>query len=374
MGDFNRDGNLDIVAGTGTLDIFLGNGDGTFRAGATYSQGAVSLAVGDLNGDGILDIVDGYGTSLYIFLGNGDGTFSESGPTYPMDTGSMHIADMNGDGIPDLVFDGAGSITLATLGMMLGNGDGTFQTELLFPVGKEIAGIAVADFNGDHQPDVVVTTYDGNSVVSLLNTGVVKFFPSAPPTFLEQLVGTTSPPQTVRLTNTGSTTLSITSMTVAGQFGMTSTCGTTVAPGANCSITVSFSPQSVGNKTGTVAIVDSASSKPQVIELTGTATVVSFSPTALNFGNRKVGSRITLPLQMTNQGTTPITIASISTDSFEYFETNSCGTQLGAGASCGIEVTFAPTQKGDANGTLSISDSGGGSPQTIMLTGSARNQ
>jgi len=85
-------------------------------------------------------------------------------------------------------------------------------------------------------------------------------------------VGTTSPPQTITLTNTGKTALTISSMKSTGQFGMTSTCGTSVAPGANCAIKATFSPQTKGPKSGTVTIKDSASSKPQVIELTGTGT------------------------------------------------------------------------------------------------------
>jgi hypothetical protein len=90
--------------------------------------------------------------------------------------------------------------------------------------------------------------------------------------FTKQAVGTTSPPQKVTLTNTGGTALKIASMKPAGQFSMTSTCGESVAPGANCTISVIFSPKTKGKLTGTITIIDSASTKPQVIDLFGTGT------------------------------------------------------------------------------------------------------
>jgi len=72
---------------------------------------------------------------------------------------------------------------------------------------------------------------------------------------------------------------------------------------------------------------------------------------------------------MTNEGTTTISISKISTGTNVYPETNNCGSQLAGGASCTIQVTFAPESKGSLNGTLSIADNGGGSPQTVALIG-----
>ena len=90
--------------------------------------------------------------------------------------------------------------------------------------------------------------------------------------FPKQRHGTTSKPQTVTLTNNGKTELKITSMKTSGPFGVTSTCGETVAAGSNCTISVTFSPKTAGQVPGTVSIDDSASSKPQVIALGGTGT------------------------------------------------------------------------------------------------------
>jgi hypothetical protein len=130
----------------------------------------------------------------------------------------------------------------------------------------------MADFNGDHMPDIAVTDTLGSQQIVLLNTGVVSFSPTTPLNFKKQKHGTTSSPQTVTLTNTGKTELKISSMKASAQFGVTSTCGSSVAAGGNCTISVTFSPKTQGAKSGAITVNDSASSKPQVIELSGTGT------------------------------------------------------------------------------------------------------
>ena len=177
-------------------------------------------------------------------------------------------ADLNGNGKQDLVvanLDFPSGVTVLT-----GNGDGTFQKGVYYPDGREDRFVAVGDFNGDHKPDIVVPDYRDNDLFVLFNTAVVSFSPTTPLNYKKQSVGTTSTPQTATLTNRGTTTLKISSMKTTGQFGMTSTCGASVAAGANCAISVTFSPKSKGAKSGTVTINDSASSKPMVIELSGT--------------------------------------------------------------------------------------------------------
>jgi Abnormal spindle-like microcephaly-assoc'd, ASPM-SPD-2-Hydin len=106
----------------------------------------------------------------------------------------------------------------------------------------------------------------------LLNTGAVSFSPTNLVEFPRQRHGTTSKPQTVTLTNSGKAELKISSMKPTGPFGMTSTCGDAVAAGGNCTISITFSPKTEGEVSGTVSIDDSASSKPQVIALGGTGT------------------------------------------------------------------------------------------------------
>ncbi len=274
LGDFNRDGNLDLAtAGNFVVNILLGNGDGTFRPGPSYSGGAAgSIAVADFNGDHKLDlaIANSEGASVSVLLGNGDGTFQAAIQNPAVFPNSVVAADVNGDHKLDLV--AANGLFPAGAEVFLGNGDGTFQAGEIYPAGSSLSYASVGDFNGDRKNDIVVADHRLNDVVVVLNTGTVAFSPTTPLNFKKQAVGTTSPAQTVTLTNTGKNLLKISTMKASGQFAMTSTCGSTVAAGSDCTISVAFSPQSKGAKSGTVSITDSASSKPMVIELSGTGT------------------------------------------------------------------------------------------------------
>ena len=234
-------------------------------------SGPQSVAVADFNRDRKLDlaVADALGGSIDILLGNGDGTFTQGAviPTLSF-PGAIEKSDFNSDPKVDLLI--VTGISSTVVSEYLGNGDGTFQTAMNFSVPGEAATLAVGDFNGDRLNDIVVTNFTGNSVVTLLNTGTVSFSPTMPLNFHKQTMGTTSAPQTVTLSNTGKNVLTLSSMTVKGQFAMRSTCGTSVAPGANCAIRVTFSPKTMGAKYGTISITDSASSQPQVIVLSGT--------------------------------------------------------------------------------------------------------
>ena len=280
VGDFNHDGKLDVAVTEvfGFIDqvsIWLGNGDGSFHEGDSYALGSLpqSVAAADFNRDGNLDLAVGVseGGVVSVLLGNGDGTF-RSPSDYPVPfSGEVLVSDLNHDRKLDLAV-ACGVPPLSGACVLLGNGDGSFQPAVLYPVAPVGGPMVLGDFNGDHLVDIL--TGDGASgyLVTLLNTGVVDLSPTVPLTFKKQTVGTTSSPQTVKLTNTGKTALTISLMKATGQFGITSTCGASVAPGANCEISVTFSPKTKGAKSGTVTINDSASSKPQVIELSGTGT------------------------------------------------------------------------------------------------------
>ncbi len=181
VADVNKDGKPDLIvanvsfsAGTnnGSVAVLLGNGDGTFQSPVDYGSGgwlSYSVAVADLNGDGNLDLVvtnyyKGYNDqsegSVGVLLGNGDGTFRPA-VTYNLGLGyglSVMAIDVNHDGIPDLLVSGG------CLNVQIGNGDGTFQPAVSYDPGTGFGVIAsVADVNGDGNPDALVRTqYPGN--------------------------------------------------------------------------------------------------------------------------------------------------------------------------------------------------------------------
>ena len=175
------------------------------------------------------------------------------------------------------------------------------------------------------------------------------------------------------LTNTGLGILGITKVSVTGPFTQTNNCGSQVAAGGSCAFSVKFKPTTSGTLTGAVSIADNASGSPQKITLTGTGTDIQLTPTNLNFGNQPVRTK-SAPKRVTlsNKGSVAVSITSISltgTDSGDFSETNTCGNKVAAGQECFITVTFTPVAKGKRTAEVSINDNGGGSPQTVALSG-----
>ena len=198
--DVNEDGSPDLLVANacgnngnygcmiGSVGVLLGNGDGTFHAAVNYTSGGYqpySVAVNDLNGDGNPDLlvanrcVDSGNCNgvVGVRLGNGDGRFQ---PVVTYDSGgyeaqSVAVADVNGDGKPDLMVANVCADSDCTnggvVGVLLGNGDGTFQAAMSYGSGGQVAeSVAVADVNGDGKPDLVVANGDG-SVGVLLGNG-----------------------------------------------------------------------------------------------------------------------------------------------------------------------------------------------------------
>jgi hypothetical protein len=162
VGDFNGDGKLDLAianAGSNSVGILLGNGDGTFTLNSSPATGASpsSVAVGDFNGDGIPDlaVTNAASNTVSILLGNGDGTFTLNS-TLATGTAPVMVAvgDFNGDGKPDLAVTNSGSNSVS---IFLGKGDGTFTLKSTFSSVESGPGvIVVGDFDGDGKLDLAV--------------------------------------------------------------------------------------------------------------------------------------------------------------------------------------------------------------------------
>ncbi len=187
-----------------------------------------------------------------------------------------------------------------------------------------------------------------------------------------QELGTTSAAQTLTIQDLGDQTLDLNSIVVSTPFTLSgSTCATTLAPNANCALSLTFTPQSTNPATGTGTVTDNSLGSPHVIALTGqgSAAGVTLSPANLSFPGTPVGqSSPTQAVTLTNSGQAPLTISRIDI-SGDFSETNNCAGTVNAGQSCTISVTFTPTVIGTRTGNVTITDDASGSPQTIGLAG-----
>ena len=278
VGDFNGDGKADIAVangGTENIAIFLNNGDGTLGTSVVYTTGAfvgpTSLASADVNNDGKLDLVSTVNGRISTLLGNGDGTFQA--PLFSPATlnGALALGDFNKDGLLDVAVP---NNQTSVLNVMLGNGNGIFVAPQGYATALGPTNVAAADFNGDGFPDLVTADFTSVPAVTsvLLNAGASLQLTVSPVSlkYASQTVGTQSAKQSTKLTNTGSVTITITNVSIAGDFLFTNKCGSTLAPGASCNINVAFQPTAVGTRLGTLTVTDSATGSPHKISLRGT--------------------------------------------------------------------------------------------------------
>ena len=190
VGDFNNDGKLDVAvaddSNNGSVNVLLGNGDGTFSPPlVTHTGSGVSyLAVGDFNHDGKLDLVAlGYldASQVQILLGNGDGSF-KLGPNYStLYPNEAVVADFNGDGNLDFAVANSGYYpgdVGNTVSVFFGKGNGTFASPQLYTVGNVPFGIVAADFNGDGKIDLATANWVDGTASVLLNKGNGTFRPA----------------------------------------------------------------------------------------------------------------------------------------------------------------------------------------------------
>lgn len=424
--DVNKDGHLDLVIANfkgNTVSVLLGNGDGTFQTQQTYPTGVnpISVAIGDFNGDGFLDlaVANNNDNTVSILLNNGTGGFLPQTPfaTTLVPTGIV-TADFNGDGNLDL----AVSTASRNLSVLLGIGDGTFPTHVEYPTGVNSQMIATADMNSDGFLDLVVANFTDNSLSILRGSGTGTFKPqfvyptnsgpdflaigdfnndgkldiavvdssadmvsvlsqsqiSVTPNVVEfsyEELGIPSTPFNVTLKNGTSTayTFSSAPFTVAGtnatDFSVsTTTCGSSLAPNASCTISLIFDPQEIGQywwlqpqNRSAQFLINFSSGSSTGGGLAGTGQVnITLGPTR-NYKFPKIQLvNTTSPAKeftLTNDSGVAITITGvyynqpsgiiINGNNFgDFRQTNNCPVPpatLAPGASCNISVTYDPT-------------------------------
>ena len=421
VADMNRDGKLDLSSNC----IFLGDGIGNFSQAGCPTTGGYLLGVGDFNGDGKLDtlmnVIDPTGAA--VVLGYGDGTYG-SVFQFPLPTsgaGLGAVGDFNNDGKLDFVSPNGylfiqSTVDLTPVSFDFGNQNvgttSTAQNSTLTNVGTSPLTITKIGITGVNAKQFAETNNCGSSLpagssctiastfspkiggslaatlfvmyqgtaspqtVVLTGTGItpptVTLLPSSLQ-FPTQLVGTQSPSQIVWLTNTGDQPVAISNIAVSGAFTQTNDCPSSLMIGLACYINVVFAPTAAGTATGTLSVTDNALQSPQEVTLSGIGTVITLSPTSINFGDQKVGTTsFPAPITLSNVGSTPVTLMGATftgTNASDFAGTSNCGKTLAANSSCTIKVTFTPTATGGRAASLSITDNGGGSPQTVPLTG-----
>jgi hypothetical protein len=190
VGDFRNDGEQDIAISDfvpqvqdNALKILFGNGNGTFVPPVGYEAGinATDLAIGDFNHDGNRDLVISnadFPGEVTELLGNGAGGFSIFGTinagTNPW---SVAVADFNGDGIDDIV---VANINHNSVTVALGLGDGHFGASVHYAVGNFPVQVATADFDGINGIDIITVNNFSDNVSVVLNDGIWPSVPNGP--------------------------------------------------------------------------------------------------------------------------------------------------------------------------------------------------
>jgi hypothetical protein len=375
--DFNGDGSLDLIAvsqdpihGTWGYSVLLGNGDGTFQSPVFYPQTALldgsTIVVADFNNDHKLDfaIPAGSGT-LAVLLGNGNGTFGA--PTYVFDGGSNNQpasslvdVDFNGDGKIDIAASG---YFMGGMSILLGNGDGTFQTAT-FSFSDTCGGLITADLNLDGKPDLVDTcshVYLGNGNGTFKEVAASGYIVTA----LADINGDGVPDEIGdQSINKNGFAMGLALGNGDGTFG---------------SFQAAFDyfmlfPELAAdmNGDGKQDLIVAGGTIFVLINTTVSVPGVNFSPAAVTFPSQPVGtSSSPIPVTLTNTGAVALTVTGVTlggVDAGEFSQTNNC-TRVEPSATCTIKVQFMPTAVGGSVANLMVADNAAGSPQKVALSG-----
>jgi hypothetical protein len=436
--DVNKDGNLDLITtnfSDSTISVLLGNGDGTFQVQQAYGTGThpVSVAAGDFNGDGKIDlaVVNNGDNTVSILPGTGNGSF----PTHvDYDTAGsptwVVAGDFNGDGKLDLgVSTAAGKLSVLlnhgdgtltphadfttghnsqymiavdantdgkldlatadvadnTVSFLQGVGDGTFKARQIFTTFNSPAWLVAADFNRDGKPDFAVTAA---GELTFLSQGGLAVSPTVVQ-YDKTEGGFAAPVKTITLRNAGTTTIGISNSHPAitganpGDFSYTTTCGSSLAKGATCTYSITFTPQDFGVRQALINVPETDGTSVGLTFI-GTGFVrVAISPDPHTFPTTLVGAT-SAPFTATFKNYSKLNITLNDPPFFELtgIDTGSYAIQnqmcphpkdalIGPLATCTMQVVFKPTRAGSQTAALTIFGhfSPGNGQQAILMSG-----
>ena len=236
--------------------------------------------------------------------------------------------------------------------------------------GTRTAAITLTD-NATSSPQAVSLTGTGTSSskgsATSSSSPSITIYPASL-TFSSQAVGATSAAQAITLNNTGTTALSIASLALTGtnasNFAQSNNCASSLAAGANCTISVTFTPAASGTFIAAVILTDNATGSPQTVSLFGTGestgAAASISPSSLTFGNEPVDmSSSSQVVTLNNTGSVALTITSITftgANAADFAEANTCSSSVVPGGTCVIAILFTPSAAGARAASLSIAD------------------
>jgi hypothetical protein len=297
------------------------------------------------------------------------------------------VGDFNGDGVLDLVavsgyINGGLSVQPpGSVSYLFGKGDGTFSPAVNYLAPMAANAVAVADFNNDGLLDVGVASGAGIVSTYVQTTLAASTFGLNFPT---QTLNTSSTPRPVKLTNNGTksvaiNSISITSPLYATDFTQTNNCSPSLAPKASCTIEVTFSPNTAPfYLTPLTALLNiSSTTPPQSVDLSGQETQIALSPSTLNFGNVTVG-QTSAPMTVTLTNLSTSMNVALQGEKFaganraDFAQTNNCGQLLAANSSCTVSVTFSPSAAGSRSAKMTPRSTTTFSPNPASLSGTGQ--
>jgi trimeric autotransporter adhesin len=273
--------------------------------------------------------------------------------------------------VPNVVGMTQSAATAALTDAQLVPGTATPQSSATVSAGQVIS----------QSPSAGTSATSGSPVALVVSTGPVSASASISPILLafgNWMVNGTSPGRSVTITNTGTTVLQISSISLTGnilQFPQSTNCPSQLAVAGTCTATVTFKPLGTGTKSANLTIAFGGGVASKAVALTGTGVNYSFtvSPTTLAFGNVARGSMSAAKnITMKNTSSVALPITSITlagTNPGQYTQSTTCPAQLSAGGTCTASVRFKPTSAGSKPATLVIAPGNGAAAKSVALSG-----